>query len=87
MPEQLRDMEEKQRLLKERILLIGQNFVDDRAKTFSEIQDMKKTLIQLKEEVRRTSELVKRIMEQISGMARKEELMILQRQFELFRKA
>ena len=82
----IRDTEEKQRLLRERILLIGQTLIDEKTKNFSEMQEIKKTLSNLKEETRRLSELTQRMMEQMSNFARKEEMIILQKQFDLFRK-
>lgn len=82
----LRDMEEKQRLIQERSLLIGKSIIDEREKNFSEIQAMKKSLIQLKEDILRMKELVQRITEQLESSARKEEVLMLQRQFDLFRK-
>ena len=83
----LRDAEEKQRLLKERTLLIGQTLIDEKTNNFAQRQETKKLLMQLKEETRKLSELTKRMMEQMAGFARKEELMMLQRQFDMFRKA
>ena len=82
----LRDFEEKQRLMRDRVLLLGQTLIEDRSKTFKEMQDLKGTLIKLKEETARMKELVQRIAEQLTGLARKEELMMLQRQFDMFRK-
>jgi hypothetical protein len=82
----LRDIEEKQRLLKDRLLLFGESLVEEREKTFSDIQEMKADLIKLKDETQRAKDLLQRITEQVSNLARKEELMILQRQFDLFRK-
>ncbi|OIO81494.1 hypothetical protein AUJ84_00960 [Candidatus Pacearchaeota archaeon CG1_02_32_132] len=81
----LKDLEEKQRLLKDRVLLIGQNLVEERAKTFNEIQEMKKELFILKEENLRMKEFIQRLSEKSSQLARKEELMILQRQFDMFK--
>jgi len=81
----LRDSEEKQRLLKERLLLIGQNLVDEREKTFKEIQEMKREVLVLKEENLRMKEILKTISDHASQSARKEELMILQRQFDMFK--
>lgn len=81
----LRDLEEKQRLLKERIFLLGKGLIEERDSTFKDIQEMKKTIILLKEENLRMKEFIQRIVEQLSTVARKEELMILQRQFDLFR--
>lgn len=82
----LRDLEEKQRLLKDRILLIGKSLIDERDKNFAEMQEMKKSIIILKEETARIKELLERITEQLTTTARKEELLILQHQFDLFRK-
>jgi hypothetical protein len=83
---QLRDMEEKLRLLKDRILLIGQSLVDERGKNFNEIQELKKEFFKIKEENQRMKEFLQRVTEQLSNSARKEEVLILQRQFDLFRK-
>jgi hypothetical protein len=83
----LRDIEERQRLLKDRILLIGQNLVEEREKTFQDIQEMKKIVLELKMEGVKMKDFLQRLSEQISESARKEELMILQRQFDMFRGA
>lgn len=81
----IRDLEEKQRLLKDRMLLISESFVKERDKNFKEIQDMKKFTEGLKLENGRLKELLLRISEVIDKTARREELMILQRQFDIFR--
>ena len=81
----IKDIEERQRLLKDRTLLIGQNLVDEREKSFAEKKKKKKEMIVLKEESLKMKEFLQRLSEQISDMARKEELMILQRQFDMFR--
>lgn len=81
-----RDIEEKQRLVKERMLLIGKTLIEERDKVFNELQAMKTTIAVLTEENKRMRELLQRLAEQINISARKEELMILQRQFDLFRK-
>lgn len=81
----IRDIEEKQRLMKERVLLLGNTFIGERDKTFKDVQDMKKELSKVKEDNKRIKELLQRITEQLEGLARKEELMILQRQFDLLR--
>ena len=81
----LRDIEEKMRLVKERILLLGKTQIDEREKTFSELQELKRTVLELKEENRRLKEIVRNMSEQLQKTARKEELAMLQRQFDLFR--
>ncbi|MCU0642530.1 MAG: hypothetical protein MUF61_03065 [archaeon] len=81
------DLEEKNRLIRDRVLLLGQTVVEERDKNFKEMQELKSTLIKLKEDVGRLKELMQRMAEQITAMARKEELMIIQRQLDLLRKA
>ena len=82
----IRDLEEKQRLQRDRLLLIGQTHIEEREKSFKEFQELKKIVLHIKEENTRIQELLQRITEQLSDTARKEELAILQRQFDLFRK-
>lgn len=82
----LRDLEEKQRILKDRILLVGETLVKERDKNFSELQELKSSLIKLKEENARIKELLQRVTEFLSSTAKKSEIEMLQRQFDLFRK-
>lgn len=82
----LRDLEEKQRLLSERVMLTGKTLVEEREKNFQDIQSIKKILFQLKEETEKMKEFLQRVSEQLSSLARKEELLILERQFDLFRR-
>jgi len=82
----LMDLEEKQRLVRERVLLLGKNFIDDKDKTLETLQEIKKTLILLKEEVLRMKEFSQRVAEQLDKTARKDELLILQKQLDLLRK-
>ena len=73
--------------MRDRVLLLGQSLIEERDKSFKEIQEIKSSLIVLREETNRLKELMQRMAEQITQMARKEELIILQRQFDLFRKS
>ncbi|MEK6844173.1 MAG: hypothetical protein AABX83_01975 [Nanoarchaeota archaeon] len=82
----VRDIEDKLNLLKNRINLIGQSYVGEREKSFNEIQELKKAVIQIKEEHVRILELLQRITEQINNSARKEEFAMLQRQLDILRK-
>jgi len=81
----IRDLEEKQRLLKDKLLLVGDGFVKERDRNFQDIQELKKIVIKLEEDNKRLKDLLMRISELIDKTARKEELLILQRQFDLFR--
>lgn len=81
----IRDLEEKQRILKDRMVLVGEGLINERNKNFSESQEMKKIVIKLREENIRIKELLQRIMEKVNKTAGAEELMILQRQFDILR--
>ena len=83
----IRVLEDKQKLIRERVLLLGDTLIEERDSNFKEIQDTKKTLIKMKDEQQRIKELLQKIIEQLENLARKEEVMILQRQFDMFRKS
>ncbi len=82
----LRDIEEKQRIIRDRVLLIGKSLIEERESSFTEMQEMKKTIIQLKADNQRLKEFVQGITEQLEKTARKSELEILQRQLDLLRR-
>lgn len=81
----IRDLEEKQRLFRDRILLISESFVKERDKNFEEIQEMKKVVMKLKSDNIRIKGILMSVTEMVNKSARKEDLAILQRQFDLFR--
>ena len=80
----LKDLEEKQRLLRDRILLIGKNLMEDRESMMQEIQEIKKNVFKVQEENIKMQDFLRKVSEQLSNSVRKEELMMLQRQIELF---
>lgn len=82
----VRDLEEKIRLLKDRVILVGQTLIDERERTVKDNAEMKKMLIKTNEENARIKEILERITEQLNNVSRKEELLIIQRQLDLLRK-
>lgn len=80
----LRDLEEKHKLLKERILLVGENLVDFRSDISKSISTLKSSLEAVREDVDRLTSSVKRISEDVESRARKADLEILQRQAKMF---
>ena len=81
----VRDNEEKQRLLKDRLLLIGKSLVENKEQTAQILTELKRTTFLLTQEVQRMKEVLNNCMQQLNSTSRKEELAILQRQFDLFR--
>lgn len=82
----LRDLEEKQRLLRDKMLLVTKGLVGEREKTFMEIQELKADVEKLKVDNDRLKEIIVRLGEAVDKSARKEDLKILQGQFDLFRR-
>jgi hypothetical protein len=80
----LRDIEEKQNLIKDRVLLLGENLVSEKEDTEKEMVFIKNGLSMLGEEIRKIKLNLRRIMEESEGFVRKNEFDILKRQFEMF---
>ena len=80
----LRDLEEGQKLMKDRLLLIGQNLIDSQEKNSSEITEIKRDIQELKIDVKRMKSVIETISDEVSKSARKEELAILSRQYKMF---
>ncbi|MBU0893863.1 MAG: hypothetical protein KKF48_04010 [Nanoarchaeota archaeon] len=80
----LRDLEEKQRILKDRVLLIGQNLIETREKTDENILEIKKDLEIIKQGMDRTQRFLETASTEFSKFAKKEDLEILQKQARMF---
>lgn len=79
-----RDLEEKQRILKDRILLIGKNLVEIRKENNQEILELKKELGTIKQDVKRMVGFLESVSGEFSRFARKDELQILSKQAKMF---
>jgi len=82
----LRDLEEKNRLVKDRVLIMGKNLVEERETSFSILQELKSEVLKLKEENNRIKEALSNITEHLNRTARKEDFEIIQRQLDILRK-
>jgi len=80
----LNEIEEKQRLLKDRVLLIGENLISTKEEIEKQNLEFKKQIKQMDFELKSLKQLNKRIVEEMDNLARKTELEILERQFKMF---
>jgi len=80
----LKDLEQGQKLMKERLLLIGQNLIESQEKNIHEQTELKKTISNLESDTIRLKETVLSLADELSRTARKEEIEILNRQFKMF---
>jgi hypothetical protein len=80
----LNEIEEKQRLIKERVLLIGENLVSTKEDNDKLEIDIKKQLTQISYDIKTIKQLNKRIIGELENFARKSEVGILERQMKMF---
>ncbi len=83
----LRDLEESHKLMKERVLLIGQNLINSQEKDNEEIIELKKQVQNLNTEIKKLKSSIESISQEVAKSARKEELAILSRQYKMFEPA
>jgi len=81
---QVRGLEEKQRILKDRLLLIGQNLIDVREKNNEAVLEIKKEIEIIKQNVERLISFLETASSEFSKFARKEDLDILTKQAKMF---
>lgn len=80
----LRDLEEKQRVLKDRTLLIGRNLIDLREETTSDLLEIKKEIELMKRDLERLKSFLESASEEFSKFARKDDVEILKKQARMF---
>ena len=80
----LRDIEEKQNIIKDRILLIGENLISEKEETNNDIQELKVKIASLSEDTRKLKLAIERIIDDSNSLVRRNEFQVLQRQFEMF---
>jgi len=80
----LRDIEEKQRILKDRLLLVVENLIETKEKNNAEIIAIKKDVEMLKQNMGRMLSFLETASGEFSKFARKEDLEILSKQAKMF---
>ncbi len=80
----IRDLEEKQRILKDRLLLIGQNLIETRERNNEKILEIKKDIEIIKQSMERIKSFLETASGEFSKFAKKEDLEILSKQAKMF---
>jgi len=80
----IKDLEEKQRILKDRLLLIGQNLIETKEETNQKILEIKKNIETIKQSMERIISFVEMASSEFSKFAKKEDLEILSKQAKMF---
>lgn len=80
----LNEIEEKQRLIKDRILLVGENLISTKENYSKQEFEIKKQLKQINSDISSLKQLMYRIVNELPNLAKKSELEILERQVKIF---
>ena len=81
----IRDLEEKQRILKDRTMLIGENLIELKEEVQTGIIEIKRELETMKQQVERLKSFLETASGEFSKFARKEDLEILSKQAKMFK--
>ncbi len=80
----VKDIEEKQNVMRDRLLLIGQNLIETKEESSEKILGIKKEIETIKRDVSTIKSFLETISNEISKFARKDDLEILKKQAKMF---
>jgi predicted nucleic acid-binding Zn-ribbon protein len=80
----IRNLEEKQRILKDRLILIGENLIETRERTNEKVLEIKKDIEILKQNMERMLSFLESASTEFSKFAKKDDLEILTKQAKMF---
>lgn len=80
----LRDIEEKQNIIKDRLILIGENLVAEKQETEQEVIKLKTQVRNIEDSLKRIELALRRLIENQENFARESEMEILKRQMKMF---
>jgi len=78
------DLEERQRVIKDRLILIGQNLIDFKEKNSQDLIEIKKDVEILKMSLEKIKNFIETISGEFSKFAKKDDLEILKKQAKIF---
>jgi hypothetical protein len=80
----IRDIEEKQRVLKDRVFLISQNLIETKENLEDKFLELKKEIMSIKQNMEKAMSFLETISSEFSKFAKKEDLEILSKQAKMF---
>jgi hypothetical protein len=80
----LRDIEEKQSIIKDRVILIGNNLISEKDRVDGELVEIKKNLGEMTGNLKKLKMMLSGVIETNNNFAKRTELEILERQFKMF---
>lgn len=80
----IRDLEESHKMMRERLLLISQNFLESEEKSIKDRESLKKQLVSMESDLKRIKDMINSLIVEVSKSARKEEIELLRKQSKIF---
>lgn len=80
----LQDLEEKQRLLKDRVLMIGENLISIKEENNKDITELKIKTEQMSNDIERIKETLLRLSDELENKARRTEFELIRKQLKMF---
>jgi len=80
----LNEVEEKQRLIRDRALLIGENLISTKEDSEKQNFELRKKISEMSQELKTITKLTHRIINELPNLAKKNELEILESQSKIF---
>ena len=80
----IRDIEDKQKIIKDRLMLLGQNLISIKEKNNQEINEMKKDMEELKTSLHRLKDFLDVLSTELPNFAKKQDIEILKKQATMF---
>lgn len=80
----LRSIDERNKLIRERVLLLGKNLIETKEDTDEELREIKKENSQLKKELEELKRISKNITTQVEKFAHRDELLTIERMLKDF---
>ncbi len=81
----IRDLEEKQKILKDRLLIVSENLVALKEKTTKDSLEIKKSVSMMQEQMKKLVSFLEMASSEMTKFAKKEDLDILYKQARMFR--
>ena len=75
----LRDIEERNQLVRERILLLGKNLIESKQETEDEIRKLKKQTTEITNNLEKLQTLSKKIVQETQKFVKRNEILIIER--------
>ncbi len=81
----IRELEERQHLIKDRMMLLSKGVIDLKDKITADMRELRKNTIQLQQENDQLKETLGLMSEKLNNTVRQEEIAIIKRQLDLIR--